>query len=93
MADSQRVAFSAELAIIYGYLISNKLEWNNCFIKTTKRIAIFELPSCFRWHVSATTFVVNCMWAHILLSVNQSKRRNCYIPLLVFNNKGYPEFE
>ncbi len=29
------------------------------------------------------------LWAHIPLPVNQSKLRNCNIPLLVFNNRWY----
>ncbi len=70
----------------YNYLISNKRKWNNCFIKNDQRIAIFELISCFRWRVSATTFVENGIWAHKPLPVNQSRLRNCSIPLLVFNN-------
>ena len=52
----------------YNDLISNMREWNNCFIKITpKRIAIFELPSCFRRRVSDTIFVVNGIGAHIPL--------------------------
>ncbi len=83
MVDSQQ---GAQRRVGYSDLTSNKCKWNNCFIKNAQRIAIFELPSFFRWRVSSTIFVVNGIWAHIPLPVNQSKRRNCNIPLLVFNN-------
>ena len=58
--------------------------------KTLKRVAIFELPNCFRWRESATSFVVSGIWAHILLPVNQSKRRNFNFTIVVFNNGRYP---
>ncbi len=44
--QTDKSSIRAELAIYY--LISNKREWNNCFIKNALRIAIFELPSYFR---------------------------------------------
>ncbi len=79
MVDSQ---WGAQRRVGYKILISNKCEWNHCITKNAQRIAIFELPSCFRW--SATKFVINGIWAHIPFPVIQSKRRNCNIPLLVF---------
>ena len=44
MIDSQRGVYRR---VGYNDLISNKCEWNN-FFKKMQRIAIFELPSCFR---------------------------------------------
>ena len=34
--------------------------------------------------------MVNCIGTHIPLPVNQSKLKKCNIPLLLFNNMGYP---
>ena len=48
---------SAELAITISYPTS--ASGIIVLLKTLKRIAIFELPSCFRCRVSATIFVVN----------------------------------
>ena len=80
MVDSQQGAYRR---VGYNDLISNKCKWNNCFIKNTQRIAIFELPSCFRWRISATISVLNGIWAYIPLAVNQSKCRHRNIPLLL----------
>ena len=54
-----------------SYLISNKSEWNNCFIKNTQR----------NTSKSATIiFVVNGFWAHVSLPVNQLKFRIRNVP-------------
>ncbi len=79
-----------------NYLISNKHKWDNCFIKNTHRIAIFELPgsSCQCVHkCTPITSVVHDIWAQIPWPVNQSRLMNCNLPWLVFNKVLYPHFD
>ena len=56
-----------ELAITISYPLS--VSGIIVLLKMPKRIAIFELPSCFCWRVSATKFVVNGICAHMPLPV------------------------
>ena len=66
---------------VYNYLISNKREWNNCFIKNTQRNTSKSATIIVKKMRTPTTFVVHGIqyMPILLLSLNQWKFRNCNI--------------
>lgn len=72
----------------YHYPISNKREWNNCFIKNKhpNNFIIWALQLLSLTCIPII-FVVHGIWAHLPWPVNQSKLWNCNTPWLIFNNK------
>ena len=79
MIDSQ---LGASRLVGYNHLISNKREWNNCFIKNHQQILLDFAD--FPWLEQPEGNLMDtisrvCKMAHIPWPLSQSKRWNCII--------------
>ena len=67
----------------YNHLISNKREWNNCFIRNHQEILLdladFILQEQPEDNLMIKLFVGHGIMAHIPWPLSQSKRWNCII--------------
>ena len=78
MIDSQRGAG-------YNHLISNKREWNNCFIKNNREILLYLADFALQEQLEDNLMIAKCLehgtciLAHIPWPLSQSNPWNCII--------------